>query len=377
MPQNKRHHYVPRFYLRNFSSTGGQSIDIYNIRRGLIVNQGNLARQCYRDYFYGKTPAVEQHFAKIEANAANIIRSAIVHGQCPKKFSQEHLSLIAFIALQHSRTTYAEAAVNEQIDKLAKATVARHLEGIEKVKISMNDAVMFSIRQTLLVAPVLYDLNVKLLIADSACRFITSDNPVVLYNHLYGKERKFGTVGFSCVGLQIFLPISPRHSFIFFDGGVYRVGSPRHQSIAISPSDVVALNEFQWYNALENLYFTASDQNEVMNSEARRLIPRRAREKVKFTEHPLPDTPEHHRIFLQVAKPYFKPTGFPTVISLRRRRGHQNRQGLPPPRDPIRVRIVKDFSEAVDDGRAKGTDFTNFVAGHPLIRRLEGRAKDE
>jgi hypothetical protein len=45
MPDNKKHHYVPRFYLRIFSKDKN-SINIYNKEQEKVF-LGNINNQCY------------------------------------------------------------------------------------------------------------------------------------------------------------------------------------------------------------------------------------------------------------------------------------------------------------------------------------------
>jgi hypothetical protein len=60
MPANKSHHYVPKLYLRNFTSAeNSKSISLYNIEKNRLVLRAPIKGQCCRDYFYGKDPATE------------------------------------------------------------------------------------------------------------------------------------------------------------------------------------------------------------------------------------------------------------------------------------------------------------------------------
>ena len=73
MPSNKKHHYVPRFYLKNFSCDS-RSISLFNIKAQKIVAEASLKSQCYRDYFYGKEPTIEKALGDMEVIAAQITR---------------------------------------------------------------------------------------------------------------------------------------------------------------------------------------------------------------------------------------------------------------------------------------------------------------
>jgi hypothetical protein len=51
MPDNKKHHYVPQFYLRNFGV--GSSISLFDIQRRRHIPRATIPGQCQRAYLYG------------------------------------------------------------------------------------------------------------------------------------------------------------------------------------------------------------------------------------------------------------------------------------------------------------------------------------
>lgn len=86
--------------------------------------------------------------------------------------------------------------------------------------------------------------------------FICSDHPSVLYNQLLEDRRSSSNVGFAEIGLQIFLPLSACHSLCFYDPFSYGVGGRRTAVVDITdPDDVRQLNELQFVNAYNNVYF--------------------------------------------------------------------------------------------------------------------------
>lgn len=70
-----------------------------------------------------------------------------------------------------------------------------------------------------------FDLKVKLLINTTVTPFITSDHPVIRYNQFLEMRRHpGGNAGLAAKGLQVFLPLSPKHMLLFYDDWVYKVG---------------------------------------------------------------------------------------------------------------------------------------------------------
>ena len=102
--------------------------------------------------------------------------------------------------------------------------------------------------------------------------FVTSDNPVVLYNQLFS-FRKFGSnTGLAQKGLQIFLPISPKIALIFYDHDVYSVGKRHSLTVNIDlVRDVYELNTLQMCSAMNCVYFRDSELD--VNSLYRKASP--------------------------------------------------------------------------------------------------------
>jgi len=53
MPQNKKQHYVPKFYLKRFTPNE-RLINLYNLKSRRNIIGASLSSQCYKDYMYGK-----------------------------------------------------------------------------------------------------------------------------------------------------------------------------------------------------------------------------------------------------------------------------------------------------------------------------------
>lgn len=116
MPDKKRQHYVPKFYLRNFSWDDRKAINIYNKRAGKLISNGDLSKQCYEPYFYGTDLNFEEAFSESEDKASKIIGDILVRNCPPTINSNEHHALLLYTLLQHSRTKYA-LCVYEEMDK--------------------------------------------------------------------------------------------------------------------------------------------------------------------------------------------------------------------------------------------------------------------
>ena len=107
----RKHHFVPRFYLRAFQSEP-ERIHLYNLKRSLPVENAGLRGQCYRSKFYGSGDDTENHLAKLESCIAPILQSIISRSTLPPLGSEDCLTLLSFVAMQILRTPTSAERVN-------------------------------------------------------------------------------------------------------------------------------------------------------------------------------------------------------------------------------------------------------------------------
>ena len=133
--------------------------------------------------------------------------------------------------------------------------------------------------------PILTDLKYKLLVNRTDVEFVTSDNPVVLYNQLFSFDQTGSNTGWGSKGLQVFFPIGPELGIILFDSYVYSVGNRNKPVVDIElRRDVYQVNRLQMVSALENIYFRDTGQN--VESQYRRASGYRRKEKTTLGVYP-------------------------------------------------------------------------------------------
>lgn len=261
MPENKKHHYVPRFYLKLFSANG-RSINLFNVRTQQTVIDGALKNQCYRNYFYGKDFQVEKALATLERQMSQIMNKVQSESALPSRGSKEHTILLLYILVQLACTAYSAEMHNELVDTLVKYLVSPKLkdnyspEQIDSVKVSHKNPAGFALSVAVPHYPLLVDLKLKIIQSTCQHEFITSDTPVVFYNNFLS-FRKFGSnTGLASKGLLIFFPINPKQLIILYDAAVYKVGSRKYDLIEVScPIDIEQINRLQFVSAFENVYY--------------------------------------------------------------------------------------------------------------------------
>ena len=259
MPQNKRQHFVPRFYLTRFSKDR-KSINIWNSTREITFPNANLRNQCYGDYFYGKDPVVEQTLSTMEGDAAQVLRSIGETSVPPSPGSEDHQLLVFYILTQHGRTLHMADELEDVADKLAKYLVkdSRGPQGIDlnTFRIGFEEPALSALSTVIPLYPLLFDLTCKVLVNKTGTDFVTSDNPVIFYNQLMSFRRHGSNTGVAAKGLEIFLPIDSRHMIVLYDEKVYRVGNDKNKTVYINRNrDAEQLNILQFCSASENIYF--------------------------------------------------------------------------------------------------------------------------
>jgi hypothetical protein len=374
MPDNKKHHFVSKFYLRNFSKDG-HSIGIFNIRSQRTIPQGNLSNQCYRDYFYGKSPELEHALGGMEASAAQVIKHLLATEAVPRPLSPEHVILSHFVVFQAARTGYEAEAMAEATDKFFKTVYREQFGNLDGYEIGFDDPVLMSLRASSRMVPAIYDLKIKLLRNETGVGFITSDNPVVRHNQYFEGNEHAGHAGLGQAGLQLFLPLSPKYLCLFYDAQTYKVGDKNSRVVAIvSTEDVAALNALQWLNAHENIYF-ADGQEKFVEEQAPRIIGRRRNEKSSVSEHEIvgqkPDpVTGNTETLLHEFRPGLKLRLRVGCIKMRRHPKHPRHNVRPAPlRNREYSEVVEQFGMLLAANKAVPEDFFAYAARHPSAAR--------
>ncbi|MBO1361046.1 MULTISPECIES: DUF4238 domain-containing protein [Acetobacteraceae] len=289
MPLNKSHHFVPQFLLR-FFSVDGSSVGLYNLRSGRIVTGASLKHQACRDWFYGRDGKSEHALGQIEGGASSVLRRMIATGRPPKRYSADHRVLATFLLIQSARTAQAAVAANEMANKVGKLmlrntlTDPELLAALDDLTIELTEPAAEALRPAALETPVILDLKIKLLHNVSSTPFVLGDHPAVKHNGLYSGA-EISVLGLANLGLQFVMPISPDYAVVFYDEKTYSLGSPASNVVKLpSASIVTALNEFQWANALDNIYFRPSDDPPRWTPDRDRLAELRRNEQVSVCE---------------------------------------------------------------------------------------------
>jgi len=263
------HHYVPVSYLKNFASQP-RRINICNLRTEQFYRDGSLKDQCYGRKLHGDTDELEDILGDLEGVVAPTVSTILERNQLPQPGSIEMQKLMFFTALQTSRTPTNAGSMAEGFNKmLALANISEDFTDDygQAPFFQLKEAVRMSIETSLAVSNYWSDLSLHLIVNTGRPLFVTSDNPCVVYNQYYEHLKGRGTTGAIKKGLMIFVPLSPTHLILLYDGEVYKVGNKREGITYLDdPNELVTLNTLQVVNA--DTVFLFSDWNDVAQLKA-------------------------------------------------------------------------------------------------------------
>jgi hypothetical protein len=273
MPQ-KKHHYVPHFYLKHFASIP-RRINILNLKDFKSYQNGTLKDQCYRKHLYGLDDSLEKLLAELEGVAAPTISAIIQTSKVPGRPTQEHDHLLKFLALQMMRTPVSIDRVTQTVEKTRANLLSSYGDMSpqldQQLTLQPYEAARIALSHFADIHQCFSGLNCQLLVNGTSRSFITSDNPAFKYNLYCETVRGHGTLGAAQSGFTMFTPLSPRHLIALYDRDTYKC-TPIHQNVTVVDdlADIYQLNKMQVVNADCNLLFSNWSECDEITATARK-----------------------------------------------------------------------------------------------------------
>lgn len=273
MSEVKMQHYVPRFYLKNFSvnpDRDSPQFYCYNKPDRRIFRTGikNVAGEQYFYDTYGDQP-FENFLAKMEGEFADAYRK-ILNGEDLGDLTENDRTAIAYsVATQEHRTRVFRDEFMEGFEKLAnqlrKFNLSEELEDqIEKFDKRDDDDTARKLHKEFMLdagwdfAEEIFDLKWILFKNQSDSKFWTSDQPITRYNR-YDHDWK-GSLGYRSKGIEIYFPLSPDICLSFVDS-THFAGNPSKIQLGTSDRDqdhITLVNELQVKQSKRHI-FSKSD----------------------------------------------------------------------------------------------------------------------
>ena len=288
--ESRENHFVPQFYLRNFSGDP-KRINLFNFSRGRTITGASIKHQCSRRNFYDFAPQLERAFAELEGEVAKSIRLVRATSDIPNEQSNEWSVLLSYIVFQKLRTISAANSFDAFTHYLSdflneNAPTSKHSHSTSaKLRSSSSVGIPLRIASDILKAA--SDLKGHLFVNGTGREFITSDDPVVLHNQYCEGINYMGVTGWNQRGLQVFWPISPHELVFLYDNYVYKVGRSHRESTVTELSnqqDIFQLNSLQIFNAHNNIYFAGLNDPKVVEAECKALSNKRPKTRSRFVE---------------------------------------------------------------------------------------------
>lgn len=262
--KKKRHHYIPRFYLKRFSvSNEGKFLGLYNLNNRRFVKNAPLKSQAYENFLYGEENEIENALAEMEDRVAKMFNywteEKLLYP--PPAETNGFTLLKRFILYQAFRTPKSGSDIMKMLNEGLKTVVKEFKPDLWK---SMKDGtlvhenpVLFGFFHSIEHEHLLGYLDCKFLVNLSALSFITSDAPVIFYNQLMEQaENYMGSTSFVAKGLQIFYPIHPRLMICLYDSYIYDFGNSCINCCSTELVDEVhQLNGLQLINSRTQVFF--------------------------------------------------------------------------------------------------------------------------
>jgi hypothetical protein len=265
----KNQHYIPKFYLRNFSfQNNRKQIGVYDINNCIYVQRGKLKTQGSEDFYYGKDGELENRLSEIEIHLANAINNIIETSELPKKGTEYYQSLLFFTSITALRSPVfldmmkgMNNSMKNELNKLDPNFKNFH----DINKLDDETLIQLLLSMSSKVSEIIWDLEIKLLINNTNTAFISSDFPIIKYNQFLEKKNIASKTGYGLIGLQIIFPINDKFSIILFDSSIYKVGNKRDKFLLINnQKDIDSLNTLQFINCLTTIYFNEKTSEEYI-----------------------------------------------------------------------------------------------------------------
>jgi len=266
MSENKKQHYIPQFYLKNFSDDGNQ-INVYHLESEKSF-LSPIKSTCQSKYFYGKDGEFEKVLSDIEGYQAEVIKKIVEAQSVTGLSKQEFFTLLTFFTLQFTRTKDAKKLADNFSDFIsenlfkpmmnAKAESDGKPPGyFDSIRIENPEFYKLIMGKAVIGTWGIIDLKPVLIVNKTGNPFISSDSPVVKNN--YFRIKKDNLTGFQSPGLQIFCPLSDKLLLMLIHKDAYVILGESNSIIELTNEvDVDKMNQLQILNALDIALFANS-----------------------------------------------------------------------------------------------------------------------
>jgi hypothetical protein len=167
----KNQHYIPKFYLRNFSyHDNKKQIGVYNILNQYFIQKGKLKTQGSRNFFYGCDGVIEDSLSDIEGKLAALLKDIINNKTLPRTGTQGHFELLLFVTSSDLRNPVRIDGAKEIFSEMRKSLLEIDPKtDVEKLvpNIPHDTIVKMHLSYAVELSKMILDLDYKLLINET------------------------------------------------------------------------------------------------------------------------------------------------------------------------------------------------------------------
>ena len=251
LPQNKKQHFVPKFYFRNFSGDN-QRFSVYNVAQKQCHPSVPYDDQCYKNYYYGSDTIWEKRLSAMEAEWGLTFQKILANSPLDGK----DISLIKRFALYQMLRTVAsnEYKIQEKEDLIReymkmiceqrRITFTDETESLcqELAKKGTTSSEMLEYADECIC--LFDDLQITIVEYQTKQELITSDVPVIAINPFFQPS-----IGYACMGLIILFPISCNKLVVLYDAEMYVQNKGLLYVVCVDENEVSNLNALQVISA--------------------------------------------------------------------------------------------------------------------------------
>lgn len=228
----KRQHYVPRFYLRNFSDNG-KTVGYFKIDERLYKSSVSIDSIMWEKWLYDNDNQLENRLSRSEREWNQSITRLLGALRDNADFSLDCvdistlLDLLMFICCSYLRTKYMINNIHDSISSIITDLKSLLPEADDSGSSDINKyndrynypEIILSCSRNMINS--ILDLDCVFLRNLTSREFITSDNPVVILNSLFTVKRIRKPFGLRSKGLQILFILSPKDAILLYDSSAY------------------------------------------------------------------------------------------------------------------------------------------------------------
>lgn len=250
-----KQHYVPQFYLRNFSNR------LYGFdKKDDNIFPTSPKQIAFEPDFYGPDhkgkASIEKVFSEMEKKWSHSVRELIRTESFHDLRDVSKYNIISFMSYQFLRTKQ----FRQDISGITNSLVDIFLEakGYKKgsVKLSNEGEIKHHLDRLMdapVISKILSLMKFSVVVNKTYLPFWTSDNPLNLQNDV-PQQPPLGNLGFGCRGIEIHIPLNPRIVLTVMDPTTYSM-IPEH--IEIKENRLVHRENYHQY--LNSSRFLFSD----------------------------------------------------------------------------------------------------------------------